>query len=137
MERVGDRWNDSVRQAASRTRRDKQRRKYSKMDKGTRDKLVRSPGQNGGEDAQKDLHSRTGRDEMKGKTQERMERGRRKRSSSARREKIWRELVTDGTTVSDRPTPTAGCSANGKRRMHICIYTVIKSAFTSNTIYQS
>ena len=31
-------------------------------------------------DAQKDLHSRTGRDEKKGNTQERMERGSRKRS---------------------------------------------------------
>jgi hypothetical protein len=31
----------------SRTRRDEQRRKYSKMDKGTKDKLVRSPGENG------------------------------------------------------------------------------------------
>ena len=65
------------------------------MDKGAKDKLVRSPEQNGGgQDAQKDFHSRTGRDEMKGKTQERMERGSRKRTSSARSER-WRELVTD------------------------------------------
>jgi len=35
----------------------------------------------------KNLHSRTGRDE-KGKTQEKMERGRRKRSSSAGNEKM-------------------------------------------------
>ena len=51
-----------------------------------KDKLVRSPGENGGgQDAQKDLHPRTGREETKGKTRERMERGstRRKRSSSA------------------------------------------------------
>jgi hypothetical protein len=50
--------------------------KYSKIyDKRTKDKLVRSPGENGGrQDAQKDLHSRTGWDETKGKTQERMER---------------------------------------------------------------
>jgi hypothetical protein len=35
------------------------------MDKGTKDKLSRSPGENGGgQDAQKDLHLRTGRDEM-------------------------------------------------------------------------
>ena len=61
------------------------------MDKGTKDKLVRSPGENaGGQDAQKDLHPRTGRDETKGKTQERMERGSRKRSSSARNEKMER-----------------------------------------------
>jgi len=39
---------------------------------------------------QKNLHSRTGRDEKKGKTQERMERGSRKRSSSAGSEKMER-----------------------------------------------
>jgi len=38
----------------------------------------------------KDLHSRTGRDEEKGKTQEKMERGSRKRSSSAGIEKVER-----------------------------------------------
>jgi len=38
----------------------------------------------------KDLHSRTGRDEKKGKTQEKMERGSRKRSSSAGSEKMDR-----------------------------------------------
>ena len=38
----------------------------------------------------KDLHSRNGRDEKKGKTQERMERGSRKRSSSAGSEKMER-----------------------------------------------
>jgi len=32
----------------SRTRRDEQRRKYSKMDKRVKDKLVRSPRVNGG-----------------------------------------------------------------------------------------
>ena len=61
------------------------------MDKGEKDKMVRSPGENGGgQDAQKDLHSRTGRDETKGKTQERMERGSRKGSSSAGSEKMER-----------------------------------------------
>ena len=40
------------------------------MDKGTTDKIVGSAGENGGgQDAQKDPHSRTGRDEMKRKTQ--------------------------------------------------------------------
>ena len=74
----------------SRTRRDEQRRKYSKMGKRVKDKLVRSHRENGGrQDAQKDLHSRTGRDK-KGKTQEKMERGRRKRSSSAGSEKMER-----------------------------------------------
>jgi len=38
----------------------------------------------------KDLHSRTGRVEKKGKTQKRMERGSRKRSSSAGSEKMER-----------------------------------------------
>jgi hypothetical protein len=54
--------------------------------------LFRSrPGENGGgQDVQKDIHSRTGRDETKGKTQERMERGSRKRSSSAGNEKLKR-----------------------------------------------
>ena len=61
------------------------------MEKRTQDKLVRSPGQNGGgQDTQKDLHSKTGRDETKGKTQEKMERGNRKRSSSAGSEKMDR-----------------------------------------------
>ena len=56
----------------SRTRRDEQRRKCSKIDKRVKDKLVRLPRENGGgQDAQKDLYSRTGRDE-KGKTQEKM-----------------------------------------------------------------
>jgi hypothetical protein len=53
--------------------------------------VVRSPRENGGgQDAQKDLHSRTGRDEKKGKTQEKMEIGSRKRSSSAGSEKMER-----------------------------------------------
>jgi hypothetical protein len=61
------------------------------MDKGAKHKLVRPPGENGGGyDARKDLHSRPGRDETKGKTQERMERGNRKKSSSARSEKMER-----------------------------------------------
>ena len=61
------------------------------MDKRAKYKLVRSPRENGGgQDAQKDLHSRTGRDEKKGKTQEKMERGIRKRSASAGSEKMER-----------------------------------------------
>jgi len=61
------------------------------MDRRTKDKLVRSPRWNGGgEDAKKDLHSRNGRDEKKGKTQEKMERGSRKRCSSGGSEKMER-----------------------------------------------
>jgi len=65
------------------------------MDERTKDKLLghlermeedRMP--------KNDLHSRTGRDEAKGKTQERMEKGSRKRSSSAGSEKM--ERVGDG-----------------------------------------
>jgi len=41
-------------------------------------------------DAQKDLHSRTGRNEKKGKTQEKMERGSRKRCLSVVSEKMER-----------------------------------------------
>ena len=59
------------------------------MDKGAKDKLAGSPGENGGgQDAQNDLHSRTGRDETKRKTQEMMERKSGKRSSSAGSEKM-------------------------------------------------
>ena len=59
------------------------------MDKRAKDKLAGSPGENGGgQDAQKNLHSRTGRDETKRKTQERMERRSRKRSSSVGSEKM-------------------------------------------------
>ena len=54
-------------------------------------KLIRSPRENvGGQDTQKDLHSKTGRYEKKGKTQEKMERGSRNRSSSAGSEKMER-----------------------------------------------
>ena len=59
------------------------------MDKRAKDKLVRAPRENGGgQDARKDLHSRTGRDEQKGKIQEKMERGSNKRSSNAGSEKM-------------------------------------------------
>jgi hypothetical protein len=60
------------------------------MDKEAKDKSVGSPGETGGENAQKDLHSRTGRDETKGKAKERMERRRRERSSSTGSEKMER-----------------------------------------------
>jgi hypothetical protein len=52
--------------------------------------LVGSPGEDGGQDAQKDLHSRTGKDETKRKTQERMERRNRIISLSAGSEKMER-----------------------------------------------
>ena len=77
------------------------------MDKSAKNKLVRSPGENGGgQDAPKDLHSRTGRDEAKGKTQEKMERGSRKRSTNAGSEKM--EKVGDGQKKVE------GCCSTGQ-----------------------
>ena len=61
------------------------------MDEGAKDKLVGSPGENGGgQNAQQDLHARTGRDGTKRTAQERMERKGRRRSSSAGSEKMER-----------------------------------------------
>jgi hypothetical protein len=61
------------------------------MDKGAKDKLAGSPRENvEGQDAQKNLHSRTGRDETKRKTQEGMAKRSRKRSSSAGSENMER-----------------------------------------------
>ena len=61
------------------------------MDKGTKDKLARSPGENGGkQNAQDDLQSKTGGAEKKGKTQEEMERKGRKGLSCARSEEMER-----------------------------------------------
>jgi hypothetical protein len=67
---------------------------HSKIDKGAMDKLAGSRGENGGgENAQNDLHSRTGRDKTKMKNKERVDRRSRKRSSSAGSEKM--ETVGD------------------------------------------
>ena len=80
---------------------------YSKMDKREKDKLVRLPrGNGGGQDDQKDLHSRTGRDDKKGKTQEKMERGSRKRASSAGSEKMER--------IGDRQEKMEGHCSTGQ-----------------------
>ena len=77
------------------------------MDKRAKDKLARSPGENGGgQNAQKDLHPRTGRDRTTGKTQDRMERGSRKRSSSAGHEKMKR--------VGDRQEKMEGYCSTGQ-----------------------
>jgi hypothetical protein len=47
-----------------------------------------------------------------------MERRSRKRSSSARSEKMERvgDIGKNGGLLFDRPKPTAGCSANGERK---------------------
>ena len=71
------------------------------MDKRAKDKLVRSPRDNGGgQDAQKDLHSRTVSDEAKGKTQERMEREV-ERDLQVLGVRGWRELVADSKKWKD------------------------------------
>ena len=65
------------------------------MDKGAKDKLAGSPGENGGgQDAQKDLHSRTGRDETKRKTRKRW-REEVERDLQVVGVRRWRELVID------------------------------------------
>jgi hypothetical protein len=75
----------------SRTRIDEQRRKYSKMEKRQRITwLCHLLRMEENRMSKKDLHSRTGRDNKKGKTQEKKERGSRKRSSSAGSEKMER-----------------------------------------------
>ena len=59
--------------------------------KRAKDELAGSPGENGrGQDAQKDLHSRTGRDKTKRKIQEKMERRSGQRSSSVGSENMER-----------------------------------------------
>jgi len=47
-----------------------------------------------------------------------MERGSRKRSLIAGSEKMesWWQIGKNGRTLFDRPKPTVGCSANGRRR---------------------
>ena len=77
------------------------------MDKGTKDKLTRSPGENGGkQNAQDDLQSRTGGAEKKGKTQEEMERRGRKGPASARSEEMER--------AGDRQKQMAGYCSTGQ-----------------------
>jgi hypothetical protein len=59
------------------------------MNKGAKEKLAGPLGENGGGwDTQKDLYARTGSDKTKRKTQERMEKRSRKKSSSAGSEKM-------------------------------------------------
>ena len=79
------------------------------MDKRAKDKLVRSLRENGGEqDAQKDLHSRTGRDEKKVKTQEKWKEEV-ERDLQVLGVRRWRELVARQEKMEghcfDRPSP--------------------------------
>ena len=79
----------------SRTRRDDQRRKFSKMDKRGKDKLARLPRENGGQNAQNDLHFR----ELEGTR--RRGRPRKRWKEEVERDlqvlgvRRWRELVAD------------------------------------------
>ena len=75
------------------------------MDKGAKDKLAGTPGRNGRrQDAQKDLQTTTGRDETERKTQEKMERASRRRSSSAGSEKTERYSDRQKQMEGDRST---------------------------------
>ena len=60
-----------------------------------------------------------------------MERGSRKRSSSAGSEKMesWWQIGKNGRTLFDRPKPTVGCSANERRRRISIFCTIL---FTDN-----
>ena len=89
------------------------------MDKRARDKLVRSPRENGGGyDAPKDLHSKTGRTRRRGRPRKRWKEEV-ERDLQVLGVRRWRELVVDreknGRTLFDRPKPTVGCSASGRR----------------------
>jgi len=80
----------------SRTGRDEQRRKYSKVDKRAKDKMVRSPGQNGGGyDTQKHLHARTGSDEKKGGRSRKRWKEEVETDLQVLGVRRWRELVAD------------------------------------------
>ena len=79
----------------SRPRRDEQMRKYTKMDKRTKDKLVRSPKENGGEwDAQKIFTQELEGTRRRGRPKKRWEEEIEKdlRVLGVRK---WRELVAD------------------------------------------
>ena len=100
----------------SRTRKDEQRIKYSKMDKRAKDKLERKE-----EDR---MPKKIFTQELEGTI--RRGRPRRRWKEEAERDLQvlgvirWRELVADsrnGRTLFDRPKPTEGCSANGRRRI--------------------
>ena len=95
------------------------------MDKGTKDKLARAPGENGRrQDAQKDLQQlegtrRRGRPRKRWKEQVEGD----LQVLGMRR---WRERVTEtnGRTLFNRPRLTAGCNANGRRRRQAISYFV-------------
>jgi hypothetical protein len=107
------------------------------MDKGAKNKLARSPGENGGgQDAQKDLNPRTGRDETAGKTQERMERECRRRFSSAGSEKMdraddWQEKMEGRSSAGQSPQQSVVPMEEEEEEEFICDITFLSSASCS------
>jgi hypothetical protein len=77
------------------------------MNKGAKDKLARAPGKNGRrQDDQKNFQPTTGRYETERKTQKKMERASRRRSSGAGSEKMERD--------SDRQKQMEGHCSTGQ-----------------------
>ena len=84
------------------------------MDKRAKDKLARAPGENRRrQDAQKDLQPTTGRGETKRKTQKKMERASRRRSSSDGSEKMERD--------SDRQKQMEGLCSTGQGSQRVVV----------------
>jgi hypothetical protein len=85
------------------------------MDKGTKDKLARSPGENGGNGMPKMIFSQLEGPRRRGRPRKRWKEEV-ERDLQVLEVRRWRELVTDrknGRILFDRPKPTAGCNANG------------------------
>jgi len=102
------------------------------MDTKAKYKLAGPPGENGGgQDAQKGLHSRTGKGRDEKKTQERMERRCRKRSLSAGSEKMERVgdrqgkmegYCSTGQSPQRAVAPTEKEEGNSKHRLANTLY---------------
>ena len=104
-----------------RTRRDEQRRNYSKMDNRAKDKMVRLPRERMEEYR---MPKRILTQELEGTR--RRGRPRKRWKEEAERDlqvlgvRRWRELVAvgkNGRTLFDRPKPTVGCSVSERRKI--------------------
>ena len=95
------------------------------MDKRAEDKLVMSPRENGeGQDAQKDLHSRTGRDENKGENPGKDGKEEVERDLQVLGVRRWRELVADRKKWKDivRQTKThSGLQCQWKKKWYLYV----------------
>ena len=104
-----------------RTRRDEQRRKYCEMDKRAKNKLVRSPREME-EDRMpqkiftQELEGTRRRGRPRKRWKEELERD--LQVLGVRRWSWW-QIGQIGRTFFDRPKPTVGCSANGRRRLRM------------------